>query len=76
MKLKTFQDLVLYEHLTDKQIAEAKEEAIKWVRKVNPDLEELFYESENEFVDYDGTEHMRISRWIKHFFDIKEKDLK
>ena len=33
-ELKTFQDLVLYEHLTERQRDEAKQEAIKWIKEL------------------------------------------
>ena len=33
-ELKIFEQLVLYEHLTDKQIAEARQEAIKHIKAI------------------------------------------
>ena len=89
MKLKTLKDLPLkkvkekawWEGMeTTKQ--SIRQEAIKWIKEIrcfinNPD-EFRNIKSHHKSLGYSYTERdiFLLKKWIKHFFNIKEKDLK
>ena len=63
-ELKTLKDL--YENTTDKEIVMVKDlrdEAIKWIKKGYYDDLGIIWDSE-------------IDKWIKHFFNLTEENLK
>ena len=83
MKLKTLNDLIVKDLFSEKdnivRINELKQEAIKWVKDIDEELE--------EHKEYQGTitEGWRVNKvqgliatgeWIKNFFNITEEDLK
>ena len=79
VELKTFQDLVLYEHLTDAQINEARQEAFKWIKELKETPED-YVQLDNEQCFKIGFEHQQekvaVIEWIKHFFNITDEELK
>jgi len=78
MKLKTLKDL---EWSDEGMIAEweLKAEVIKWVKVLLNDTKEVDggYPGFTGFMLSDSkTKHKQAIRWIKHFFNITEEDLK
>ena len=67
MKLKTLKDFDWgsYDHDFDRE--ELRQEAIKWIKDYRDNPEE----GEHHYWEAKG-----IINWIKHFFNIKEEDLK
>jgi len=74
-ELKTFQDLVFYEHLTDAQRNEAREEAIKWIKASDFDITECVSQRD-DYSDLPDSEVEYTRMFIKHLFNITNGDLK
>ena len=84
IELKTFEELALYEHLTDKQRDEAKQEAIKHIedleksrrcelKRWQEQLTTVRYVIVKDRINF-GFDSS--TGWIKHFFNITEEELK
>jgi len=60
------------------EIKELKAEAVKWVKELQDGYENLKPENKGKFIDKNSDEGriFLITKWIKHFFNLKEEDLK
>ena len=71
-ELKTFEQLVLYEHLTEDQILEMLEEAIKWIKSSDYDISDNIPLA----MEYENFSPKSVRMMLMYFFNITEEDLK
>jgi len=84
-KLKTLKDLQFTNYHMDAMIRDGlKQEAIKWIKRLENYEKHINYSTSRKgyelinFLDHEEEFHIPIYlvRWIKHFFNITEEDLK
>ena len=76
-ELKTLKDILheteMHSEITPDMI---KEEAIKWIKEIEKDIEKMIDEQFNEVNKLKLNGLVATSQWIKMFFNITEEDLK